>query len=209
MKFYDCATAPSPRLVRIFIVEKGLDIPVQQIGLREGEHLSPEFREINPYCTVPVLETDDGARLTSTQACWRYLEEAFPDPALMGTTPLEKAVVIDRIWRIETDGWSAVAEALRNSSPRMKDRALTGAENYAQIPALAERGKARAARFLAQLETMLDGAPFIAGDRYSAADIFAMVVVDFAGWLNIKLPDDATGARRWHETVSARPSAGV
>ena len=207
MKFYDCATAPSPRLVRVFIAEKGLDIPTQQVALGDGEHLSDTFRQINPYCTVPVLETDDGARLSSTQACWRFLEETFPEPPLLGTTPAEKAIVADRIWRIETDGWNAIAEALRNSSSRMKDRALTGPRNYAQIPALAQRGKVRAERFISDLDGMLNGVAYIAGDRYSAADIFAMVVVDFAGWLKITLPEDAGHARRWYDSVSSRASA--
>jgi len=207
MRFYDCSTAPSPRLVRIFLAEKGIDVPTVQVDLREGEHLAPDFRRINPYCTVPVLETEDGVKLTSTQACWRYLEEIHPEPPLLGTTPLDKAVIADRIWHIESDGWNAVAEALRNSAARLKDRALTGPENYAQIPALAERGKVRAARFLAHLDTLLEGQDYVAGDRFTAADILALVVVDFAGWLDITLPADAARASRWYDAVSTRPSA--
>jgi glutathione S-transferase len=207
MKFYDCSTAPSPRLVRVFIAEKGIEIPVQQVDLGHGEHLADEFRAINPYCTVPVLELDDGTRLTSTQGCWRYLEETVSEPALLGTTPAEKAIVADRVWRIECDGWQAMTEALRNSTPRMKDRALPGPDNYAQIPALGERGKLRTERFLARLDAMLEDGPYLAGERYTAADIMALVLVDFAGWLKIGLPEDATRARRWYQTVSARPSA--
>ena len=209
MKFYDCSTAPSPRLVRIFIAEKGIDIPTQQVDLRKGEHLSPEFRAINPYCTVPVLELDDGTRLTSTQGCWRYLEETVPEPSLLGTTPVEKAVVADHLWRIETDGWQAMTEALRNSTPGLKDRALTGPENYAQIAALGERGKLRTTRFLAQLDGLLTGRAYVAGDRFTAADILAMVVVDFAKWVKLALPEDAVHAQRWYESVSTRPSAAV
>jgi len=207
MKFYDCGTAPSPRLVRVFIAEKGIEIPTREIDLRHGEHLSSEFRAINPYCTVPVLELDDGTRLTSTQGCWRYLEETYPDPPLLGTTPAEKAVVADRVWRMETDGWQATTEALRNSAPGLKDRALTGSQSYAQIPELGERGKLRTKRFLAHLNELLAGSAFVAGDRYTAADIMAMVLVDFAGWLRIALPEDAAHARRWYESVSSRPSA--
>ena len=207
MKFYDCRTAPSPRLVRIFIAEKGVEIPTQEVDLRNGEHLSPEFRAINRYCTVPVLELDDGTRLTSTQGCWRYLEETIPEPPLLGATPVEKAVVADRLWRIETDGWQAMTEALRNSAPGLKDRALTGAENYAQITALGDRGKLRTTRFLAHLDELLAGRAYIAGDRFTAADIMAMVVVDFAKWLKFALPADAANAQRWYESVSARPSA--
>lgn len=207
MRFHDCNFAPSPRLVRVFIAEKGIAIPTREVDLRNGEHLSPEFRAINPYCTVPVLELDDGTRLTSTQGCWRYLEETVPNPPLLGSTPTEKALIADLLWHVETDGWHAMTEAVRNSLPGMKDRALTGAENYAQIPALGERGKLRSERFLAHLDEMLAGRDYLAGDRYSAADIMAMVLVDFAGWLKIALPADAANAQRWYAAVSARPSA--
>ncbi len=209
MKFYDCSTAPSPRLVRVFIAEKGLDIETVQVDLRAGEHMSAEFRAINPHCTVPVLALDDGNHITSTQGCWRYLEETVPEPALLGTTPLEKALVADRVWRIEMDGWMAMTEALRNSAPGMKDRALTGPDNYAQIPDLGERGKIRTARFLERLDSMLQGHAFLAGDRFSAADIMAMVLVDFAKWVKIRIPEEAVYAQRWYEEVSTRPSAKV
>lgn len=207
MLFHDCKFAPSPRLVRVFIAEKGLDVPSREVDLRNGEHLSPEYRAINPYCTVPVLELDDGTRLTSSQGCWRYLEETVPNPPLLGTTPTEKALIADLVWHIENDGWQAMTEAVRNSLPGMKDRALTGADNYAQIPALGERGKLRSERFLARLDGLLAGRDYLAGDRFSAADITAMVLVDFAGWLKIVLPAEASNALRWYATVSARPSA--
>ena len=209
MKFYDCQTAPSPRRARIFIAEKGLDIPVVQVDLRNLEQLEPEFEAINHYRTVPVLELDDGTRLTSTQGVWRYLEEAYPDPPLMGRNATEKAVVADLDWRMEIDGFLAVGELLRNSAERMKDRALTGRHDYTQIPALAERGKARIPRFFEDLERLLEGREFLAGDAYSVADITAQVSVDFAGRLKFALPDSARNARRWHEAVSARPSAAL
>ena len=209
MKFYDCQTAPSPRRARIFIAEKGIDIPVVQVDLRNQEQLEPAFEEINYYRTVPVLELDDGTKLTSTQGVWRYLEEAYPDPPLMGRDAREKAVVADLEWRMEMDGFLAVGEALRNSAPRLKDRAIVGRYNYAQIPELAERGMARVPRFFEDLERILEGREFLAGDAYSVADITAQVAVDFAGWLKMTLPDTARNARRWHEAVSARPSAAL
>lgn len=209
MKFYDCATAPSPRLVRIFIAEKGLDIPTRQVDLRNGEQFSAEFRAINPDCTVPVLELDDGTRLTSTQGCWRYLEEAFPEPPLLGRNPVEKAVVADLVWRLESDGWQGMAEALRNAAPGMKGRALTGPDGYEQIPALAERGRLRVRRFLDRFEGLLAGRPHLAGDGFTAADIFALVLVDFAGWIKLTLPEGATQAHDWLARVKSRPSAAV
>ena len=128
MKFYDCATAPSPRLVRMFIAEKGLTgaIETVEVNLREREQMGAAFRAINPFCTVPVLEADDGTRFLTTQGCWRYLEEIHPDPALLGTGPAEKAAIADAVWRAEQDGFFAVGEALRNKARGMQDRALTG-----------------------------------------------------------------------------------
>lgn len=207
MKFYDCKPAPSPRRARIFMAEKGLAIPTVQVDLRNGEHLTPEFRAINPHCTVPVLELDDGTRLLSTAAIWRYLEETHPNPPLMGRTAKEKALVADTQWRIEAEGFMAVAEALRNSTPGMKGRAVTGPVAYEQIPALAERGRKRTQQFLEQLDAMVGAKPFLCGDAYTVADIDAMIAVDFAKWLKFELPAGAANARRWYESVAGRPSA--
>ena len=209
MRFFDCATAPSPRRVRIFIAEKGLDIPTVEVDLRGGEHLGEAFRAINPWCTVPVLELDDGSRVTSSQGVWRYLEAAFPEPPLMGRTPAEQGRVADLEWHIEQDGFLAVGEALRNTARGMRDRALTGPVNHAQIAELGERGRRRAEHFLAGLDDLVGETRFIAGDFYSVADITALVSVDFAGWLKLALPEGATRARRWYEEVSARPSAAL
>ncbi len=207
MKFYDCKTAPSPRRARIFIAEKGLDIETVEVDLRNGEQLSAEFRAVNPNCTVPVLVLDDGTTLTSTAGIRGYLEAAHPEPSLTGVTAAERGRVADLQWRIEMEGMMAMSEALRNSTPRMKGRALTGPVNYEQIPALAERGRARVERFLDGVDAMIGDKPFVAGDHYSVADIDLLVVIDFAGWIKLGLPEGASNARRWHAAVSERPSA--
>jgi glutathione S-transferase len=207
MKFYDCKPAPSPRRVRVFMAEKGIEIPTVQVDLRNGEHLQPEFRMINPHCTVPVLVLDDGTRLISTAAIWRYLEETHPEPPLMGRTAKEKALIADTQWRIESEGLAAVGDGLRNSAPGMKGRAVTGPAGFEQIPALAERGRKRAEIFLQLLEFMVGPKPFLCGDTYSVADIDAMIAVDFAKWIKLELPPDAVNARRWYASVSSRPSA--
>ena len=209
MKFYDCQTAPSPRRARIFIAEKGLEIETVQIDLRNGEQFADTFRAINPACTVPVLTLDDGTVLTSTAGIRNFLEAAHPDPALMGRTAAERGRVADLQWRVETEGMAAIAEALRNSSPRMKGRAITGPVDYEQIPALAERGRARAVDFLSRIDAMVADRPYLAGDFFSIADIDLLVVVDFAGWLKLELPDDANNARRWYDAVRSRPSAAL
>ncbi|MBT3330094.1 MAG: glutathione S-transferase [Rhodospirillaceae bacterium] len=207
MKFYDCSTAPSPRRVRIFIAEKGLDIETVNIDMRKGEQMSEEFRAINPGCTVPALVLDDGTTLVTTAGIRNYLEDLHPTPPLMGATAKEKGLIADVQWKIEFSGSMAMAEALRNSAPRMKGRALPGPDNFEQIPELAERGKTRVQLFLDRMDAMIGDKPFVAGDNYSVADIDLLILVDFAGWLKMSIPEDAANAQRWYESVSSRPSA--
>ena len=207
MKFFDCKTAPSPRRVRIFIAEKGITVETVPVDLRSNEQLDPDFRSINPHCTVPVLELDDGTRLTTTAGIWRYLEAAYPDPALMGETPKQRGVISDLQWHIEMNGFMAMAEYLRNSTPAMKGRALTGPHDYEQIPELAERGKLRVQRFLEEIDQIIANKPYVAGDRFSIADIDLLVFIDFVIWRKLSLPEEATNARRWYDAVRARPSA--
>ena len=207
MKFFDCKTAPSPRRVRIFIAEKSIAVETILVDLRSKEQLGVEFKTINPHCTVPVLELDDGARLTTTAGIWRYLEATYPDPPLMGETPQQRGVIADLQWHIEMNGFMAMAEFLRNSAPAMKGRALTGPHDYDQIPELADRGKLRVQRFLEEIDQVIGDKPYVAGDRFSVADIDLLVLIDFSAWRKLSLPAGATNARRWYEAVCARPSA--
>ena len=209
MKFYDCSTAPSPRRARIALAEKGLldEIEVIEVNLREGEQRKPEFAAINPYLTVPVLELDDGRRIASSTGIFHYLEAAAPEPPLMGRTPAEKGLVGDLEWRIEMDGFMAISECLRNTARGMAGRALTGKYDYEQIPELGARGRQRLERFFDGFDDMVGDKPFLAGDDYTIADITALVMVDFAKWIKVTLPEGAANARRWYEAVSSRPSA--
>jgi glutathione S-transferase len=207
MKFYDCATAPSPRRVRIFLAEKGITVPTVQVNLREGEHLQPAFRKLNPDATVPVLELDNGAAINDAIAICVYFEELQPDPPLIGRSPEEKAVAIAWNRRVERDGFYAVMEAVRNATPGLRGRAIPGPDNYEQIPALAERGRARVLRFFAAMDARLAECPFVAGPRYSIADITALVTVEFAKWAKLSVPESCVHLSRWLAAVSARPSA--
>jgi glutathione S-transferase len=207
MKLYDCTTAPSPRRVRIFLAEKGISIPTVQVDLRNGEQFTPGFRAINPECTVPVLELDNGTPITDIIAICRYLEELYPEPPLMGRTAEEKAVIECWQRRIEWDGFYAAMEAFRNSTPGFKGRALPGPEPYEQIPALAERGRARIQHFFTWLDARLVDSQFICGSRLTVVDISGMVAIDFCGWARLKPSEHMSHLRRWHTTVSARPSA--
>jgi glutathione S-transferase len=207
MKFYDCSTAPSPRRVRIFLAEKGISVPTVQVDLRNNEQLTPAFRAINPDATVPVLELDDGTRIADAIGICVYFEAAHPQPPLMGESAEEKAVITSWQRSAERNGFYAVMEALRNATPGLKGRALPGPDDYAQIPELAERGRARVARFFALMEARLAQCEFVAGARYSIADITTLVSVDFARWVKLSVPEECTNLRRWHAQVSARPSA--
>ena len=206
MKFFDCKTAPSPRRARIFIAEKGITVETVPVDLRSKEQLDPDFRSINPHCTVPVLELDDGTRLTTTAGIWRYLEAAYPDPVLMGETPKQRGVISDLQWHIEMNGFMAMAEFLRNSTPAMKGRALTGPHDYEQIPELADRGKLRVQRFLKEIDQIIANKLYAAGDQFSVVDIDLLVFIDFAAWRKLSLPDGVANAQRWDENVRARPS---
>ena len=210
MKLYDFPGPPSPRRVRIFLAEKGADIEKVSVNIREGEQFSEDFKKINPNCTVPVLELDDGTCISSIDAINRYLEEIYPEPPLFGRTPEERAQINDWCHYINVNGFMAVAEALRNSAPRLAGRAITGSRNVEQIPDLAERGRQRVVYFFEDLDKQLEGQNFVVGDSYSAADIGAMVVVDFAtGMAKIDMPEGLSNLKRWHEQVAARPSASA
>lgn len=206
LKLYDCTTAPSPRRTRLFLAEK--DIPHEniQIDLRTGEQMGEAFRTINPDCTVPALVTDDGTVLTENAEIAAYLEAIYPQPPLLGSTPLEKARVAKWNWRCENMGLMGCAEALRNGSPAMKNRALPGRHDIAQIPDLAKRGLQRAAWFFEDLDAQLKDNEFVAGDHYSIADITATVLVDFARWVKVYPTDDQKALTDWHARMQARPN---
>jgi glutathione S-transferase len=207
MKFYDCQTAPSPRRVRMFIAEKGIQVPTIEVNLRQREQLGETFLKLNPFATVPVLELDDATKLITTAGCRAYLESANPPPALLGRTDTERGQIADLVWRIEADGFMAVAECLRNSAKGMKDRALSGPYNYAQIPELAERGRERATRFFPVLDELLSDKLFLAGDSISAADLDAFIFIEFCQWIKLEIPAQCSNVCRWFEMMANRDSA--
>jgi len=209
MKFYDCATAPSPRRVRIFAAEKGLALDTVQVDLQAGEQFSEAFRALNPDCVVPVLELDDGTCLTEVMGICRYLEVVQPEPPLFGSGAVEKGLVMGWNSKVEQQGLLAMAEAFRNSVPGLKGRALTGPVEYEQIPELATRGRQRVLDFMARLDERLGKSEFVAGATYSVADITALVFVDFARRGKVTPAEDLPNLERWHASVSSRPSAAA
>ena len=209
MKLYDCRTAPSPRRVRIFAAEKGLDLDLVPVDLSGGEQFRADFRKVNPDCVVPVLELDDGTHLSEVVAICSYLEEMKPDPALFGTTAAERAVALMWNAKVEQQGLMAMADAFRNTAKGLKGHALPGPDKYEQIPELAERGRDRVSAFFSKLNDRLENKEFLAGDTYSIADITALVLADFAARLKIGFADNDAYLQRWYDNVSARPSAAA
>ena len=204
--FYDCTPAPSPRRARIVLAEKGIAREVKLVDLSKGEQLSEEFRAINPACTVPALVLDDGAVLTDNAGIAAWAEAVQPEPDLLGKTPLEKAQVASWNSKLEGECFMAIAEVLRNTAKGMKDRALPGPHNYAQIPELAERGRARLLHFLARFEQHMQGRDWVAIDRFSLADITAGVALDFAGWVKVDVNEGRPAIAAWRARLAERPS---
>ena len=207
MKLYDCQMAPNPRRVRVFLAEKGVDIPKTEVSIIDGENLKPEYLAVNPRGLLPTLELDDGNRIDETIAICRYIEETQPEPNLMGRDALEKAQIESWQRHMEFDGLNPTGEMFRNSFDPFKNRGLPGLENVQAIPELAARGKAGVERFYERLEQRLSQSTYIAGDRYTVADITALCVVDFASFAKMGIPEANTNTKRWHADVSSRPSA--
>lgn len=210
LTLYDCATAPSPRRARILLAEKGAAHETVAIDLRTGEQFGEAFRAVNPQCTVPALRLESGQVLTDNAAIIAYAEARWPEPPLLGRTPEEKAAVASWQWRVEFEGLMAIAEALRNGSPAMANRALPGPVDYPQIPELAQRGLARIGHFFDALDAQLAAQPFVAGGAFSVADITAVVAVDFARIVKCK-PDPQRHAHllAWRARMAERPSMAL
>ena len=204
--FYDYLRAPSPRRARILLAEKRIAHEVRIVDLVAGEQLSDAYRAVNPACTVPALALEHGAVLTDNAAIAAWAEAAHPEPPLLGRTPLEKARVASWNAKIEGECMMAIAEAMRNTAPAMKDRALPGPENYAQIPELAARGAARLGHFLDRFELHMADSNYVAGDFLSLADITACVALDFARVLKVDAYDGRPALRAWRDRLGARPA---
>jgi glutathione S-transferase len=201
MELVDGGRAPSPRRVRIFLAEKGIDVPRRQIDFTNFEQFSDSFTTLNPMQRVPVLILDDGTPLAETMAICRYFEALHPEPNLIGRDALEIGMI--EMWnrRVEFNLYGAVSSAFRHLSPGM------AASEKPQIAQWGEVNKAKTLAFLSILDRELATRPYVAGDRFTVADITTMVSVDFMRAPKIELPADMKNVHRWHADVSARPSA--
>ncbi len=201
MKLYTTTLAPNPRRVRIFMEEKGIEMPVQEISIMEGEHKQEEYKKISPSSKVPALELDDGTIITESMAICRYLELLHPEPALFGSSKVEQAKIEMESRRIELELMLPIASAFRHTHP-----AAAALEN----PQIEEYGIAQrenAINRLNLLDEELGEQKFIAGDDYSVADITALCAIDFGGLAQIEVPSSLVNLSRWLENMRSRPSS--
>lgn len=207
LKLYHAPASPNSRRVRMFLAEKGISVPLVSIDLAAGEQHGDAYRAINPRRVVPTLVLEDGTAIGEVPAICRYIEEVHPTPPLLGETPKEKALVAMWERRAEQEGFAAVMEIIRNSAPGLKGRAIAGPHDYEQIPALGKRGELRVKNFFADFDDRLGETPFVAGQRFSVADITMLVTVDFAAkTISFPVPDEHRSLRRWYDATSRRPS---
>jgi glutathione S-transferase len=202
MKLYDGGRAPNPRRVRVFLAEKGISLPLVPVSIAALEQKSPAYTAVNPLQRLPALELDDGTVLTESIAICRYFEGLQPDPPLFGVGTKDRAIV--EMWnrRIELNLFLSVSFVFRHLHPAMK-------EMEQQVPEWGEANKPRIAEFLSFLDKELAGRPFIAGERYSVADVTALCCVDFMKPARVVMPEGLGNIKRWHAEVSARPSAAA
>jgi glutathione S-transferase len=203
MRIIETRSAPNPRRVRIFLAEKNIAVPCEEIDIMTGAAQSPELTGFNPMQRVPVLILDDGTAISESVAICRYFEEVKPDPPLFGEGPVGRALV--EMWnrRMELGLFAAIAAAFRHLNAKMSSL---------EVPQVAEWGevnKPKALSLLEWLDRELAHRPFIAGANYSIADITALVAIDFMKPARIARPQGLTNLDRWHRTVSARPSASA
>lgn len=201
MKLYDTSRAPNPRRVRIFLAEKGISVPLVPIDLGKGEHRSPEFTGLNPRQRVPLLVLDDGTAIAETIAICRYFEALQPEPNLFGHSPQEQALV--EMWqrRVELDLFYPVMMVLRHLNPAMAEMEVP------QVPEWGEANKPKVLAALGFFNDQLADRAFVAGPRFSVADITLLVAVDFLRVIRTEVPKEHTHLLRWHDVVSQRPSA--
>lgn len=206
MKLYDSTGAPNPRRVRVFLAEKGIAVPLVQVDMRSGEHKTAEFLKKHPSGKIPVLELDDGACIGESVAICRYFEAVQPEPNLFGRTPVELGTIemYNRI--LEFELLSQVGTSWVNGPVVAK----LAAGRFRQIPEAKAQSDAAVERFYARLDRELGEREYMAGDRYTIADITGLCVIDFAASLVGLKPDTGlANLWRWHAAVSARPSAAA
>jgi glutathione S-transferase len=203
MKLYDeLMPAPNPRRVRIFLAEKGVEVPTERVPMRERAHKSPEFMAKNSLGQLPALELDDGSILAESVSICRYLEDLHPEPPLFGRDALDRAKVDMWIRRIEFQLMSPIGQFWRHAHPYT-------ASLINQHKDFGESNREHVDRAYRWLDKELEGGDWIAGEAYSMADIVALSAADFGKFIGLEPPADAKNVAAWYARASARPSAAA
>lgn len=201
MKLYDYQAGPNPRRVRIYLAEKGIEVPLVHTDIMKREQKTPEFIAKNPIGSIPVLELEDGTCISESVAICRYFEELHPEPLLFGRTPVEKATIEMWLRRVELNFMVPVGMVWIHGHP------LT-ARLVKQIPEAADQNRKRVQIGYKLLDDQLAAHEFIAGSDYSVVDAVLLASLDFAnGLVGVPYPEELGHLKRWHDVVSARPSA--
>lgn len=204
MKLYEFEAFPNPRRVRMFLAEKGIDVDRIQVNVPEGEHREETYRAINPEMTVPALKLDDGRVVGGCVAISRFVEAKYPDGALMGETPEEQGVIAAQQRRMETGLMDASTTYFHHATPGLGEKL----ETY-QNADWGHHNAARAKATVAALEDTLASQDYVAGDRFTIADITAFVGLEFALFVKIVDLADYPAVAAWHARIGARPSAAA
>jgi len=208
MKLYDFGPAANAKRVRMFSAEKGIEIPIVEVQLRDGALFEEPYRTMNPFAVVPFLELEDGTVIGESVAICKYLEELHPEPSLLGRDARERALI--EMWnrRLEIDGLMPMIHAVRNTNPLFAGRVVPGTRrDLAQLPEIAERGKAMLMILLERIDPILKDDAFIAGERFSIADITGLFMMNAAKILDVPFAERFPNVARWHADLASRPSA--
>ena len=210
MKLYDFGPAANSKRVRIFISEKGMEVPVVELNVRDDAQFKEPFNSMNPFHCVPFLELDDGTVIAESISVCRYLEEIHPEPSFFGRTAEERAIIDMWNRRVELDGFMPALHATRNNVPLFKGRVVPGTRtDLEQLPAMVQRGKEMLDIFLGRLDPQLAVNEFVAGSVISIADITCFFVINMANNFELEIESRYPNISRWHNEFSARPSTAA
>ena len=203
MKLYN-SVGPNPKVVRMFVAEKGVDIPKEEVDIRAGVNRQADYLKVNPAGQCPALQLDDGRVITEITAICEYLEDKHPNPPLIGSTPEEKAET--RMWTRRVD--LKVAEPMANGFRFGKGLKMFESRMRC-VPHAADDLKAVAQDGLTWLDAQMAGKQFVAGDRFTLADVLLFSFVDFFAKVDQPLNESNKNVMAWYERVKARPSASA
>ena len=207
MKLYDFGPAANSKRVRIFLSEKGIEVPIVELNVRDDAQFKEPFTTMNPFHCVPFLELEDGSVIAESISICRYLEDLHPEPSFFGRNAIQRATIDMWNRRVELDGFMPALHASRNSIPLFKGRVVPGTRtDLEQLPEMIQRGKEMLDIFLARLEPQLANNAFIAGANISIADITCYFVINMANAFEMEVESKYSNISRWHEEFSARPS---